>query len=481
VSEQPRVLAELGAELHRVARDVLGDAPARREPSLAGRLRRRWRTLPVVVLIVLGGAAVAFASGLFSFGAPVASTPIFSNADIGLGAVTPGSVKLLSITTPDPQGGPPWGLRVLRTTREAGCVQVGRLVDGKLVALGQDGAFANDGRAHQLPVSAAVTSFGCTPLDSNGEFFNSVTMLDQTASAAWWFGATTCAPTGTLQPARRKQPECPLAEERDVYYGVLGPDAKSISYTLDGRTRTQATTAPDGAYLIVTDASAHQRILNLGVGTADDVPVFSPISSIHYTNGATCHLLTADKWIVGFHACSPTLKEPIGYVPVPAPTTAQVAAPIHARVIYTHVMLVPAHEIQTAKRTIHIRARAIPIPPQYEVIVSFRSRIALRNLRGQYELEWHNPREPARVDSYTTIGGSNVWLARGEADLGVSGYGADIAIGQNLTATLGQLGPKLAPGTVRGTITLRYSTGPSLDGDLPTKKIPVGSFTATIP
>jgi hypothetical protein len=41
--------------------------------------------------------------------------------------------------------------------------------------------------------------------------------------------------------------------------------------------------------------------------------------------------------------------------------------------------------------------------------------------------------------------------------------------------------PALASGVTRGTITLRYSTGPSLDGALPTAKVRVGSFAVKIP
>ena len=65
---------------------------------------------------------------------------------------------MLPIAAPDPAGGPDWGMRVLSTTRGEGCLQLGRIVDGKLGALGQDDAFANDGRFHELPVSAAFDS-----------------------------------------------------------------------------------------------------------------------------------------------------------------------------------------------------------------------------------------------------------------------------------------------------------------------------------
>jgi hypothetical protein len=489
VSERPRVLVELGVELDRVARETLsGD-----EPSGSGTVRwrgwRRWHAIPVLAVLVLGGAAVAFASGLFSFGAPVASTPVFSDADVGLGAVLPGTVKLLPIATPDPQGGPAWGMRVMSTTRGAGCVQVGRLVGGKLAALGQDDAFDNDGRAHELPLSAAINTFSCTLLDSKGQFFNSVTVVGQSASAAWWFRSTSCVPTGTPRSASAAHPACPLRDERDVYYGVLGPDAKSITYILDGKQYTKATVGSPGAYLIVTDApSAHQPLGGAGGGTGDDVPVFSPITSIQYRGGTTCHLLTAHKWIVGFHACKPALNVPLGYVRAIAPTRAQIAAPIHARLINT-----PA-------RVVHFHARprrglptsgVIHVPASQQLVVTFKSRIAITTMRGQYGLEWHDSRMQPQVDGFTMMGtGGRLGIGFSSGELiGAAGAGTNVAVGQTVTGTItSAIGPR-APAslrlihgeTVHGTITLRYSTGPSIDGDLPTAKIPVGSFTITIP
>jgi hypothetical protein len=67
---------------------------------------------------------------------------VFANPRAGLGKATAGTVHLLPTSTPDPRGGLPWGMRVLSTTRGAGCIQVGRLLDGELVAIGQDGASA---------------------------------------------------------------------------------------------------------------------------------------------------------------------------------------------------------------------------------------------------------------------------------------------------------------------------------------------------
>jgi hypothetical protein len=71
----------------------------------------------------------------------------------------------------------------------------------------------------------------------------------------------------------------------------------------------------DGAYLFVTRASAHQLLNFANAGTADIVPVDGPVREIHYRDGSTCHL-TSKSWIGGSYACTPSLSEPVGYVPV---------------------------------------------------------------------------------------------------------------------------------------------------------------------
>jgi hypothetical protein len=462
MSERPRVLVELGVELDRAARQTLrgdGHTTAR---STKGRRGWRLRAVTVVVLLLLGGAAAAVASGLISIGAPAQPTPTLSNADTGLGALKSGSVKVLPIATADPQGGPPWGLRVLTTTRGEGCVQVGRLVEGKLVALGQNGAFNDDGQAHPLPLSTAINSFSCTPLDAKGREFDSVTMLGQSASAAWWFRSTGCVPTGAPQATSRAHPACSQRDERNVYYGLLGPDATSISYDLGGRHHTQPTVGSQGAYLIVT-ASDHQHIPSSGGGIADDVPVYSPLTSINYRTGATCHLLTARRWIEGSRACAPAMAQPVGYAPVSAPTHAQIATTIHATIGRDRL-------------------------GSQDIVVSFKSRIAITTVRGYYELEWHRPGTPPTVEGFTQMGVGPIRNDRADVDLGLAGTGSNIAVGQTVTGTiLPPFGPgvparaRLAPGTTSGMVILRYSTGPSPDGAQPTANIPVGPFAITIP
>ena len=476
------ILEEIGGEIERIL--MAEEQHLRRPRCGARRTGARWRRarpLALILVLAIGGTGVAFASGLFSFGAAVQPTPIFSSAQVGLGALTPGSVKVLAIATPDPHGGPRWGLRVLSTTRGAGCVQVGRLLDGKLVALGEYGAFDNDGLAHQVPVSAGINSFSCTPLDGNGHFFHSITFIGQTASAAWWFRSTSCVPTGTPQPTSRAHPPCPLRDERDVYYGLLGPDAQSITYTVAGRRHTQSTVGTQGAYLIVTDAAAGQRIPGAGGATEDDVPVFSPITSIEYRDGAKCNLLTAHRWIVGFHACSPSLNAPLGYTPVPAPTQAQIAAPVHTQLhdIPAHVVRFPEFPGQRSSTT-----RLIHVPAQQEILVSFKSRISLQDVRGEYELEYHVPGAPAQTEAFGSMSAGEFASTAGDGVLGIADTGSDVAAGQTVTGTvMGAIGPgapawaRMRPGLIRGNVTLRFYTGPDLNESFPITKVTVGAFT----
>ena len=207
---------------------------------------------------------------------------------------------------------------------------------------------------------------------------------------------------------------CPQADERDLFYGLLGPYAKSITYTSNGAHKTLATVGPEGAYLIVTDAPANQRYNTAGPGTTDVVPVDGPITEIHYRNGATCHL-TARSWIGGASACTPTLQVPVGFVPVgKPPTRAQVATPLRV------------HLIRTRKGG-------------YEAILNFRSRIAVNNDRALYKIEWSQPKAPPWEDRET-------------------GTAANIAAGQVVATRTGPL-PR---GITNVKAVLQYSTGPAL-------------------
>jgi hypothetical protein len=394
----------------------LGDSIGRQSaptPGRAARTRGWRRTLLVAIAIALLMVGAAFGGGLIQLGAPARTFEGFSTPRAGFGALSLGTVRLLPISTPDPHGGPPWGMRVFSTTRGVGCIQVGRVLDGRIGALGQDGAFGNDGRLHELPARGASV-LTCSALDANGRIFNNVSKGDELANA--WSGRETCVPS-VASPAEKGfvgGKICPQADERDLFYGLLGPYAKSITYTSHGAHKTLATVGPEGAYLIVTDAPANQLYNTAGPGATDVVPVDGPITEIHYHNGSTCHL-TARSWIGGASACTPTLPVPVGYVPVgKPPTRAQVATPVHVHLI---------------------RNRA----GGYEATLKFRSRIAVNSDRAVYRIEWRQPKAPP-------------WRT------GSTGTDADITAGQTISARTGPL----PAGVTDVQAVLQYSTGPAL-------------------
>lgn len=132
----------------------------------------------------------------------------------------------------------------------------------------------------------------------------------------------------------------------------------------------------------------------------------------------------------------------------------------------------------------------IRIPASYEILASFKSRIAITSERGQYWLQWHDSKMGPEGAGYVimSVAGRGLGVASG-AFVGAASFSSNVATGQTVTGTIigapGPLAPasaKLTAGeTIHGMITLQYSTGPAVNGDFPTAKIAVGSFTITIP
>lgn len=126
------------------------------------RARRRIRFGGPLVLagaVVVAGGALA-ATGQFELGSPdppVRHSP--EAAGRGIGVPQPGTSRLLAVRTSDPAGGPPWGIRVFRSSRAYPCAQYGRVVGGRLVRIGRDG------KAHELALH-------CLGSSSPGHFGN---------------------------------------------------------------------------------------------------------------------------------------------------------------------------------------------------------------------------------------------------------------------------------------------------------------------
>ncbi len=212
------------------------------------RLRPRPSRPAAVALacLVAAGSALA-ATGVLRTGEPVGATVLaIPNADEGV--AIPGSEHLLGLRVADPDGGPPWGLRVLRTTRGLMCLQVGRVVDGRIGVLGRDGAFDDDGAFHPLSMDYLDGS-GCATEDAHGDAFVNEQLHGMPAGAL--LGDQRHV-SGGCYTAELPSRSCPASDLRDIYYGLLGPDAMSITHvTPTGGVATTPTAGRDGAYLIV--------------------------------------------------------------------------------------------------------------------------------------------------------------------------------------------------------------------------------------
>ncbi len=248
------------------------------------------RAVPVgllaAALALLAGAAVALAiSGVFAPGSAVrpATKPV---PGAGTGVPLPGRSRLL-VQAPDPEGGPPWGLRLVHTTRGLECVQLGRVENGQLGVLGIDGAFGDDGRFHALPpdllgrgrdVQAFVTCL------APGQHTTMEAGLSR--SGAW--GVVVRRP-GPVRGSRRPTAGDP-ATSRWISFGLLGPRATSVSYPAGGRVHTQAVAPGTGAYLIAL-ANPNRNIIG-GGGGASGEGILSPqgaVSLIAYrVRGGLC-------------------------------------------------------------------------------------------------------------------------------------------------------------------------------------------------
>ena len=223
------------------AAPALAAAPARQS-------RRRpawWPLVAIIAPLVLTAAALA-ASSLLS-GAPYDPPWGHQKPQVDLGVPVAGGTRLLPLRVPDPAGGPPWGLRVVRTTRGYECVELGRVVDGQLAVLGQDGWFGDDHRFHPMPPSVfdpetcgIVGSAGYALAGSWDTIFASgISVVG---------GCQYPAPKWALNP---KLPVCPAHDLRFVAYGLVGPNARAIAYTAGGRPETLRTVGREGAYLVV--------------------------------------------------------------------------------------------------------------------------------------------------------------------------------------------------------------------------------------
>lgn len=234
-----------------------GDLFAAPSPRLERKISHRHVPLLAVIALaalVLAAAALA-ASEIAGFGSPVKASRApgqerpSRTAGIGIPVAgangSPVSVQPLAISVPDPNGGLRWGMRIVHTTRGLLCIQIGRLLDGRLGVLGQDGQFSDDGLFHELQANVLSPATCIQP-----GLWTIMSDFGLPAAGALQSATTSCvAPWEHVRTST--SPACLASDERLVGFGVLGPHAVNVSYMVDGRLRTAATVGRLGAYLVV--------------------------------------------------------------------------------------------------------------------------------------------------------------------------------------------------------------------------------------
>jgi len=242
--------------------------------------RRRARLIAAIVAIVLLLAAGALAaSGVIEIGSDIEPPGRFRpKPDVGQGEPIGSSVRLLPLRVDDPAGGPPWGIRLVKTSRGLRCLQLGRVVDGKLGVLGQDGIAHNDGRFHELSPRFSTLSYRCAAPDAAGNAFIAIDETGLASGEGWQRG---CLGPGEGDSARNR---CPVADHRRFLYGLAGPKVAELAYRNKGRVSSVRVSGPEGAYLIVLA----ERQRGSGGLVSPTPRIRHPFARVIYRDGSVC-------------------------------------------------------------------------------------------------------------------------------------------------------------------------------------------------
>ncbi len=425
------------------AEALFGSPAARPQRTLA-----RPRHVPVLAAIVLGVlllAAAAFAATqIIGVGAPVTASRSQererSSLSTGVGVPVagakskPASAQLLPISVRDPDGGLPWGMRIVHTTRGLACMQIGRLLDGRLGVLGQDGQFNDDGLFHELPVGVLDADTCSQPADH-------VLYSAGLAAAGALPGPTrSCLAPGEPRTESSAPRPCPAGDERTIAFGVLGPHAVSVSYKTQGQLRTIATTGSSGAYLIVlrqSNASSAVAVLGASSGPLGSFPIETQsfvVSTLVFSFGDHRCQTGAEHQLGGPQACTKSVARTPVFVPA-------IPRSLHSRI------------------TLNVQRRA----RGYDLDVTFRAPAAVFDASTAYSVQVTMPHNPA--------------CGRG----GVSGQSIerDIARGQIVNVTEFVEQPPGCHGVVHGRVIFGGQpdafTGPVRDAET------IGSFSFDLP
>jgi hypothetical protein len=293
------LIPDLERDLVRAAR-----VQAKRRRRRWGRVSTRGLIVALAALLVVAGGSIA--AGNLLFGADEHETQ--PAGSFGADTVLPGSTKLLAVRTEDPDGGPPWGLRLYKTESGSTCVQVGRVNAGQLGIVGSDGAFDDDGRFHRIPIQTSNCvgpndtgrgmGGGFEPRPASGELYGRHGTCSPAEDRAYEEQQLelqkTRLATRRAQGRSTSQTEehirrikqtlsdivetCGPGRLRTIIADVAGPDAVSVTlHAKDGDVTRPVDGDDDGSFLFV--------MRGLPAATMPELP---PYVSVTYRNGVTC-------------------------------------------------------------------------------------------------------------------------------------------------------------------------------------------------
>jgi hypothetical protein len=378
--EHLKILQEVRDELIAVAhrQEANRDAAARVRSWLS---RRMNATVMAVAFVLAGGAIAAAATGVLN-GSPVKRQwPATPNAGIGVPA--PGGSRLLALRAADPQGGLPWGMRLVHTTRGEICVQIGRLDDGQLGQLGIDGAFHDDGRFHPLAPDILPEYSDSGDVSCN--------VAHSIAIGGWPSGDRSAAPNGPEETSFK-----PTAKDlRLISWGLLGPYAVSITYRTAARVRTRPVAPGTGAYLIVSAVSHVPHSIGGGgelVGRTSGHGV-----AAGFRPGGVGSSVIAATFRFGSFICSIGHGAPVATrCPRPRQTPSSRFAPTRSLNEPVQVTLqTQSHESCSA---------AYLVDPCYRAEIEFKAPYAVTSAGSEYFVQAKSSCNHARASSWSFIG-----------------------------------------------------------------------------
>jgi hypothetical protein len=376
--EHLQILQELRDEL--IAAAHRQEASRRAGTGLRSWLSRRANTIVMAVMLVLVGSAIAVAATGVLSGSPVRQQGRLSpNAGIGIPA--PGGSRLLALRAADPQGGLPWGMRLVHTTRGEICVQIGRLDGDQVGQLGIDGAFHDDGRFHPLAPDILPQDS-----DSGDVSCNAAVPI---VIGSWPSGDRSAAPNGPELTSFK-----PTAKDlRSISWGLLGPHAVSITYRTAAGVRTRPVAPRTGAYLIVSTVSRVPHSIGgggevLGWTSGHEVAPLFP--------GRTLGSVIAATFRFGSFTCSVGHSSPVATsCPRPSPTPENRFAPTRSLNEPVRVTLsTQSHDSCSA---------AYLVDPCYRAEIAFKAPYAVTSAGSEYFVQAKSSCNHARASSWSTI------------------------------------------------------------------------------